>query len=106
MEINKYKLLDKEAIAKHEIHYNEIGSMYFRAQILDTVLDELIKQVKNNVDLEHEIITFGPKMDHDDTIETLYYACLHAFPPNMKRNKSKKIDWYKPKRKSKSWIVA
>lgn len=51
MELNKYKLLDKEAVARHSIHYNEIGSMHLRAKILDTVLDELIEQVKNNVDL-------------------------------------------------------
>ena len=56
-------------------------------------------------DLTNEIITFGPKMAHDDTIETLYYAQLHAFPPNMKKNEKQK-DWYKPKRKAKSWVVA
>ena len=56
-------------------------------------------------DLTNEIITFGPKMSHDDTIETLYYAQLHAFPPNMKPNESKR-GWYKPKKKAKSWVVA
>ena len=61
---------------------------------------------KNNFDLEHEIITFGPKMSHDDTIETLYYACLHAFPPNFKQD-DKEMKWIgKEKRKAKSWIVA
>ena len=58
MELNKYKLLDKEAVAKHSIHYNEIGSMHLRAKILDTVLDELIEQVKNNVDLADVSDTF------------------------------------------------
>jgi hypothetical protein len=47
MELNKYKLLNKEALDRHGIHYNEIGSMHLRAQILDTVLDELIEKVKN-----------------------------------------------------------
>jgi hypothetical protein len=56
-------------------------------------------------DLTNEIITFGPKMAHDDTIETLYYAQLHAFPPNMKPNESKK-GWFKPKKRAKSWVVA
>ena len=60
---------------------------------------------KNPSDLINEIVTFGPKMAHDDTIETLYYAQLHAFPPNMKKNKEQKI-WYKPKKKAKSWVVA
>ena len=55
-------------------------------------------------DLINEIITFGPRMAHDDTIESLYYANLHSFPPSYKQNKDKK--WYKPKRRAKSWIVA
>ena len=59
----------------------------------------------NMFDLINEIITFGPKMSHDDTIESLYYSTVHAFPPNMKQNKDK-MKWYKPKRKAKSWIVA
>jgi len=59
----------------------------------------------NMFDLINEIITFGPKMSHDDTIESLYYSTVHAFPPNMKQNEDKR-KWYKPKRKAKSWIVA
>jgi hypothetical protein len=58
-------------------------------------------------DLEHEIITFGPKMAHDDTIETLFYALLHAFPPNMKKTENKgERKWVKPKRKARPWVVA
>ena len=60
---------------------------------------------KNMFDLINEIVTFGPKMAHDDTIESLYYSQVHSFPPNMKRNKEKK-GWFKPKKKSKSWIIA
>ena len=59
----------------------------------------------NHFDLEHEILTFGPRMAHDATIETLYYANVHSFPPSLKRNEDKK-GWFKPKRKAKSWIVA
>ena len=64
---------------------------------------------ENMFDLIHEIVTFGPKMAHDDTIETLFYALLHAFPPGMKSKKSedgKRREWYRPKRKAKSWLVA
>jgi hypothetical protein len=58
-------------------------------------------------DLEHEIVTFGPKMAHDDTIETLFYALIHAFPPNMKKSERKnERKWFKPKRNAKSWIIA
>tara|TARA_R110001592_G_scaffold286851_1_gene555476 strand:- start:487 stop:2052 length:1566 start_codon:yes stop_codon:yes gene_type:complete len=60
---------------------------------------------KNMFDLINEILTFGPKMAHDDTIESLYYAQIHAFPPSMKKSKDKK-SWFKPKRKVKSWLVS
>ena len=59
---------------------------------------------ENMFDLINETVTFGPRMAHDDTIESLYYANLHAFPPNYSQNKQK--EWYKPKRKAKAWIVA
>ena len=36
-------------------------------------------------DLVNEIIKFGPKMAHDDTIETLYYATRKIFPPKTGR---------------------
>ena len=56
-------------------------------------------------DLINEILTFGPRMAHDDTIEALYYACLHTFPPSFKQEKDKKA-WFKPKKQVKSWIIA
>ena len=60
---------------------------------------------ENMFDLINEIVTFGPRMAHDDTIETLYYAQMHAFPPNMRKDgESRK--WYKPKKKAKHWVVA
>ena len=58
-------------------------------------------------DLVNEIVTFGPRMAHDDTIEALYYSNMHAFPPNFANNGTEsKPKWYKPKRKAKSWITA
>ena len=59
----------------------------------------------NMFDLINEIVTFGAKMAHDDTIEALYYACLNSFPPDFKLDKKEK-KWFKPKRKAKNWIVA
>ena len=59
---------------------------------------------ENQFDLINEIVTFGPRMAHDDTIEALYYANLYTFPANLVQNKEKK--WYKTKRRAKSWIVA
>ena len=59
---------------------------------------------ENMFDLDNEIITFGPRMAHDDTIEALFYANLHSFPPDYKQDKKK--NWYKPKKKAKSWLVA
>ena len=59
---------------------------------------------KNMFDLINEIVTFGPKMAHDDTIESLYYALVHAFPPNFSKNREKK--WFKTIKRAKSWVVA
>ena len=59
---------------------------------------------ENMFDLINEIVTFGPRMAHDDTIEGLYYANVHSFPPNYSQNRDKA--WIKPKRKAKHWIVA
>ena len=59
---------------------------------------------KNMFDLINEIVTFGPKKSHDDTIESLYYALIHAFPPNFSKNKEKK--WFKTIKKAKNWVVA
>ena len=63
--------------------------------------------VKRSQDaLINEILTFGSKMAHDDTIESLYYANLHAFPPSaLGKEKGEKF-YHKVKRKAKSWIVA
>ena len=60
---------------------------------------------ENMFDLSNEIVTFGPRMAHDDTIEALFYANLHAFPADLKRNE-KDNTWYKQRKKAKSWIVA
>ena len=62
---------------------------------------------ENMFDLINEILTFGPRMAHDDTIEALFYANLHSFPANYQKDGNKKDPkWYKPTRKAKSWIVA
>ena len=60
---------------------------------------------ENMFDLTNEIVTFGPRMAHDDTIETLFYAQIHAFPPNMRKDENKN-KWYTPKKVPKNWIVA
>ena len=60
---------------------------------------------KDMYDLQHEIITFGPRMGHDDTIDALAYSCKYAHPPKtIKENKEG--EWYKHKPKAKSWITA
>ena len=59
---------------------------------------------ENMFDLDNEIITFGPRMAHEATMEALFYANLHSFPPDYKQDKKK--NWYKPKKKAKSWLVA
>ena len=60
---------------------------------------------ENMFDLVTEVLTFGPRMAHDDTIETLYYALLHAFPPGMHKDDKGKFVVRKRKQ-AKSWVVA
>jgi hypothetical protein len=60
---------------------------------------------KNHYDLQREVITFGPRMGHDDTIDALAYACKFANPP-ISMMKNKKGEWYKHKPSAKSWVTA
>tara|TARA_R110000824_G_scaffold263310_4_gene452034 strand:+ start:7148 stop:8713 length:1566 start_codon:yes stop_codon:yes gene_type:complete len=64
----------------------------------------LIHILDSHFDLSHEIVTFGPKMSHDDTIESLYYACKHSFPPSISKGKGN--SWVKRVKKAKNWITA
>ena len=59
---------------------------------------------KEMYDLHHEIITFGPRMGHDDAIDALAYACKFAAPPIGIRSSEGRSYKYKPK--AKSWVVA
>ena len=60
---------------------------------------------KDHYDLEREIITFGPRMAHDDTIDALAYACKYASPPKSIL-KNKEGEYYKHKPRAKNWFVA
>ena len=64
-----------------------------------------VKIKKDQYDLQQEIITFGPRMGHDDVIDALAYSCKYAHPPNSMK-KSKEGDWYKHRPQAKSWITA
>ena len=57
-------------------------------------------------DLEHEIVTFGPRMGHDDVIDALAYACKYANPPIDIREDSKQKSYYKKRPEVKSWVIA
>ncbi len=60
---------------------------------------------KEMYDLQREIITFGPRMGHDDTIDALAYACKYAYP--LKGiNENKEGKWTKHKPQAKSWVTA
>jgi hypothetical protein len=60
---------------------------------------------KDHYDLQREILTFGPRMGHDDAIDALAYSCKYAYP--LKSIKQKKSgDWYKHKPKAKNWVTA
>ena len=64
-----------------------------------------IKIKKSHYDLQHEIVTFGPRMAHDDTIDALAYAVKYAYPPqNIAVHKD---GTHIRKRKSpKNWVIA
>ena len=59
---------------------------------------------KTQYDLQREIITFGPRMAHDDTIDSLAYACKFAHPCMLGQDKDG--NWFKKKPKAKSWVTA
>jgi len=60
---------------------------------------------KTHFDLEHEVLTFGPRMAHDDTIDALAYACKFASPPtNLSLAKNGVYSKYRPQ--PKNWVVA
>ena len=60
---------------------------------------------KDMYDLQREIITFGPRMGHDDTIDALAYACKYAYPLKGVKQETERV-WSKHKPAAKSWIVA
>lgn len=61
----------------------------------------------NQYDLIDEILKFGPKLAHDDTIDALYYACRYAFPAKPgEYNHELGKEVLTKKKKAKSWIVA
>jgi len=60
---------------------------------------------KEHYDLHREIITFGPRMAHDDTIDALAYACKHAYPDNNIKQDKDGL-YYKKRPVPKSWVVA
>jgi len=62
---------------------------------------------ETHFDLTNEIVKFGAKMSHDDTIETLYYACRYAYPPEESAIDSITGEWGgNDTPKARSWIVA
>ena len=60
---------------------------------------------KDMFDLQREIITFGPRMGHDDTIDALAYSCKYAYP-SKDIGSDKEGNYYKKRPKAKSWVTA
>ena len=61
----------------------------------------------NQYELINEVVKFGAKMAHDDAIESLYFACRYAFPPNYSEEREMETGRHIKKiRKARSWIVA
>ena len=83
---NIYKQQTQEILAQRF----SIGSVHLR---------------KDMYDLQQEVITFGPRMGHDDTIDALAYACKYAHPPkNIVEAKDGAYYLHRPR--AKNWITA
>ena len=62
---------------------------------------------ENQYELINEIVKFGAKMAHDDAIESLYFSCRYAYPPNFTGEREMETGKYLKKiRKARPWIVA
>jgi len=62
---------------------------------------------KEQYDLEHEIVTFGPRMGHDDVIDALAYACKYANPPvGIHEEGKEEKRFFKKRPAAKSWVIA
>ena len=59
---------------------------------------------KDDYDLRQEILTFGPRMAHDDCIDALAYAVKYSYP--IKGISETKGKYSRRKPKAKSWVVA
>ena len=63
-----------------------------------------VKIKESMYDLQHEILQFGPRMGHDDTIDALAYAVKYAHPPHgLTENEG---TYVKRKYKPKNWVIA
>ena len=59
----------------------------------------------SHYDLQHEILTFGKRMAHDDTIDALAYAVKYAHPPSGSESQSG--DWVRRQiDRPISWVLA
>ena len=63
-----------------------------------------VKIRKQHYDLQHEILTFGPRMAHDDTIDALAYSVKYATPPQGLKKKEDR--YFRERYSPKSWIIA
>ena len=63
---------------------------------------------KEHYDLFREIVTFGPRMGHDDTIDALAYACKYSTPLTsvVETENKDSFGYYKETPKPKSWVLA
>lgn len=57
-------------------------------------------------DLINEILKFGPKMAHDDTIEALYYANKYSYPPSQNIVREITGEFKKHVKRARSWIIS
>ena len=122
---NLSELIDKKRVKMMEREIKEIERAKLKLEklyekmtggkkkeVVDEEMDDKInpgnteedQAKKDDYDLRQEILTFGPRMAHDDCIDALAYAAKYSYP--IKGVNEEKGKYSKRKPQAKSWVVA
>ena len=103
--------LRKQFIATYPEEAAQLGMLTEEQAKLEKIKEKFslkakaVKIRETHYDLQHEILTFGKRMAHDDTIDALAYAVKYAHPPTGAENTSG--EWIRRQiDKPKNWVLA
>ena len=106
-------IAEKRRRNRFDMHVKEEkpGTRMSKRDRIQTILAQklsvgVIKIREEHHDLRREILTFGPRMAHDDHVDALAYALKYTFVPNAELNKRsgeyERIKYGNPR----SWVTA